>query len=97
MEETRPEKPLLPQDALKRCRVRELCEVIGSGIQPLQNIGLLNHLDENKRKEWSPYWISRGFQAFEKLLSQSAGKYCVDDEISMADLCLIPQVHNARK
>lgn len=97
LEETRPQQPLLPQDPFKRCKVRELCEIIVSGIQPLQNLGLLVHLSEEKKMNWAQNSIARGFDAIEKLLSASAGKYCVGDYISMADCCLVPQVFNAQK
>lgn len=97
LEETRPQRPILPQDVHKRCKVREICEVITSGIQPLQNLIVLIHVGEEKKKEWAQHWITRGFRAIEKLLSTSAGKFCVGDEISMADCCLVPQVFNARR
>lgn len=89
--------PLLPQDPIKRCRVREISEVITSGIQPLQNTGVVAQFDEVKRVEWARFWIVRGFDAIEKLLAASAGKFCVGDEITMADCCLVPQVYNARR
>lgn len=97
LEETRPQRPLLPQDVHKRAKVREICEIICSGIQPLQNLIVLIHVGEEKKKEWAQHWITRGFRAVEKVLSTSAGKYCVGDEISMADCCLVPQVFNARR
>lgn len=50
LEETRPQRPLLPQDVHKRCKVREICEVITSGIQPLQNLIVLIHVGEEKKK-----------------------------------------------
>lgn len=98
LEETRPETSLLPQDALKRCKVRELCQVIASGIQPLQNVTVLMQIGD-KGNDWAKQWITKGFIAIEKLLSTSplAGKFCVGDEISMADCCLVPQVFNARR
>lgn len=97
LEETRPQRPLLPQDVHKRAKAREVCEVITAGIQPLQNLIVLIHVGEEKKKEWAQHWITRGFRAIEKLLSTSAGKYCVGDEITMADCCLVPQVFNARR
>lgn len=97
LEETRPQRPLLPQDVIKRAKVREICEVIASGIQPLQNLIVLIHVGEEKKKEWAQHWITRGFRAVEKLLSTSAGKFCVGDEVSLADCCLVPQVFNARR
>lgn len=98
LEETRPnQRPLMPQDCFKRAKVREICEVISSGIQPLQNLIVLIYVGEEKKKEWAQHWITRGFRAVEKLLSACAGKYCVGDEITLADCCLVPQVFNARR
>lgn len=97
LEETRPSRPLLPQDVIKRAKTREICEVIASGIQPLQNLIVLIHVGEEKKKEWAQHWITRGFRAVEKLLSTSAGKFSVGDDVTLADCCLIPQVFNARR
>lgn len=97
LEESRPQKPILPQDAYKRCKVREICEVITSGIQPLQNNIVLKHVKGEQEKQWAQYFITRGFRAVEKLLKVSSGKYSVGDEITMADCCLVPQVFNARR
>jgi len=97
LEETRPQRPLMPQDVVKRARVREICEVIASGIQPLQNLFVLIQVGESKKLEWAQLFINRGFRAVEKLLSSTAGKYCVGDELTLADCCLVPQVFNARR
>ncbi|XP_011866471.1 PREDICTED: probable maleylacetoacetate isomerase 2 [Vollenhovia emeryi] len=97
LDETRPSPPLMPADPIKRARMREICDVIVSGIQPLQNVSLLKHMEERRKEEWPRYWIIRGFTAVEKLLSSSAGKYCIGDEITLADCCLVPQIYNARK
>ncbi|XP_029642112.1 maleylacetoacetate isomerase [Octopus sinensis] len=96
LNDTRPEPALLPKCPAKKAVVREICECIVSGIQPLQNVGVLQKLGD-KKMEWSLYWIEKGFHALENLLKQSAGKYCVGDEITMADLCLVPQVYNAER
>ena len=47
--------------------------------------------------EWGRYWIDLGFKGLEKVLESSAGRYCVGDNITMADLCLVPQVYNANR
>ncbi|KAJ8673259.1 hypothetical protein QAD02_004521 [Eretmocerus hayati] len=97
LEETRPHYPLMPKDPVKRARVREICEVIVSGIQPLQNVAVIDHVGDERRLQWAQYWINKGFTAVEELLLLSAGKYCFGDEITLADCCLVPQVYNARK
>ncbi|CAH1393620.1 unnamed protein product [Nezara viridula] len=97
LEETRPERALMPNDVLKRSKVREICDIIVTGIQPLQNWTLLCELEEDKRNEWAQRWIDKGFEAVEKLLTLSSGKYCVGNEITVADCCLIPQIYNARR
>eukprot|EP01061_Rhynchopus_euleeides_P030371 TRINITY_DN50481_c0_g1_i1.p1 TRINITY_DN50481_c0_g1~~TRINITY_DN50481_c0_g1_i1.p1 ORF type:complete len:244 (+),score=107.12 TRINITY_DN50481_c0_g1_i1:48-734(+) len=91
--------PLLPKDLLQRAKVRELCNIIASGIQPIQNLAVLKKVgadfgDEHKTK-WAQYWITEGFKALEKALERTAGKYCFGDEVTMADCCLVPQIYNA--
>jgi len=97
LEETRPQLALLPKDPVKRAKVREIVELICSGIQPLQNIAVLDHIGKDQGLKWAQHWIIHGFQGLEKILSQSAGQFCVGDELTMADLCLVPQVRNARR
>ncbi|KAH8417385.1 hypothetical protein KR222_009955, partial [Zaprionus bogoriensis] len=97
LEETRSQYPLLPEDPVKRAKVREIVQIICSGIQPLQNVGVLKYLPKGEGLPWARQWINHGFQGLEKVLSESAGKYCVGDEFSMADCCLVPQVYNARR
>ncbi|KAG9481725.1 hypothetical protein GDO78_010778 [Eleutherodactylus coqui] len=94
LEETRPLPPLLPKDPIKRAQCRMLSDHITSGIQPLQNLFVLQKVGDGKL-EWAQYFIMKGFQALEMLLQETSGKYCVGDEVTMADLCLVPQVANA--
>lgn len=96
LNETRPQYPLMPTDFYKRAMVREICDTIASGIQPLQNLAVLIKMGDQKM-EWARQVIARGFNAVEKLLYKSAGKYSVGDEITIADLCMVPQVYNARR
>lgn len=94
LNDTRPEPPILPKCPLKKAIVREICECIVSGIQPLQNLAVLQKVGENKI-EWGHYWIEKNFHALELMLSRSSGKYCVGNDVTMADMCLVPQVYNA--
>ncbi|KAJ6661268.1 hypothetical protein lerEdw1_015405 [Lerista edwardsae] len=96
LEETRPQTRLLPQDPKKRAQVRMISDHIASGIQPLQNLTVLQQIGE-KKLEWAQHYISRGFKALEQILQETAGRYCVGDEVTMADLCLVPQVYNANR
>uniref|UniRef100_A0A3B4TC89 Maleylacetoacetate isomerase n=1 Tax=Seriola dumerili TaxID=41447 RepID=A0A3B4TC89_SERDU len=95
IDETRPGPRLLPADPKKRAQVRMISDLIASGIQPLQfqNLYVIQKIGADK-VQWSQHFIDRGFQ-LEPILKQTAGKYCVGDEISMADICLVPQVYNA--
>ncbi|KAM8834421.1 maleylacetoacetate isomerase isoform 2-T2 [Synchiropus picturatus] len=96
IEETRPGPRLLPTDPKKRAQVRMISDMIASGIQPLQNLHVIQKIGAEK-VPWAQYFINRGFQALEPVLKQTAGVYCVGDEISMADVCLVPQVYNAER
>ncbi|XP_073465221.1 maleylacetoacetate isomerase isoform X1 [Aquarana catesbeiana] len=94
LEETRPSPALLPRDPVQRARCRMISDHITSGIQPLQNLAVLKKVGDGSQ-EWAQHFITRGFQALEQLLQDTAGRYCVGDEVTMADLCLVPQVANA--
>ncbi|XP_034381166.1 maleylacetoacetate isomerase isoform X1 [Cyclopterus lumpus] len=96
IDETRPGPRLLPADPKQRAQVRMISDIIASGIQPLQNLYVIQKIGAEK-VQWAQHFIDRGFQALEPILKQTAGKYCVGDEISMADICLVPQVYNAER
>ncbi|XP_010184794.1 PREDICTED: maleylacetoacetate isomerase isoform X3 [Mesitornis unicolor] len=96
LEDTHPTPRLLPQDPKKRAQVRMITDHIVTGIQPLQNQGILKQMGE-KNMEWAQNCIGFGFQALEQILKHTAGRYCMGDEVSMADLCLVPQVYNAER
>uniref|UniRef100_A0A8C7YGB9 Maleylacetoacetate isomerase n=1 Tax=Oryzias sinensis TaxID=183150 RepID=A0A8C7YGB9_9TELE len=96
IDETRPGPRLLPVDPKARAKVRMISDLIASGIQPIQNLSVLQKVGEEK-VPWAQHFINRGFQALEPILKETSGKYCVGDEISMADICLVPQVYNAER
>nr|XP_045008850.1 maleylacetoacetate isomerase-like [Jaculus jaculus] len=97
LEETRPTPRLLPQDPKKRASVREISNLIASSIQPLENLSVLKQVGQENQLTWAQKVIASGFTALEQILQKTAGKYCVGDEVSMAYLCLVPQVANAER
>lgn len=105
LEEIHPNPPLLPHNALGRARVRALAQVVVCDIHPLNNSRVLKYLekefgiDENGRKKWYRHWVAEGFTALEKLLTGNpdTGRFCHGDSPTLADLCLVPQVFNARR
>jgi len=103
LEERHPHPALLPSDPLGRARVREMVEVINSGIQPIQNLSVMQELkrtfdiDKDGTLSWSRYWITRGFDALETLVIRSNGRYSSGDQVTLADVCLVPQIYNARR
>ncbi len=93
-------KPLLfPKDPFKFATVIQLCEIIGAGTQPLQNLVVLEHYsqDPQARKDWARHWITRGLKGFHETALKFSGQYSVGDELTAADLFLIPQLYNARR
>lgn len=90
---------LLPKDLLQRAQCRALCQLIVSGIQPIQNLGTLNKLEPDQRQEWARYFINKGFEALERMLSDRVfvTGCCISEQVTLADFCLVPQVYNARR
>jgi maleylacetoacetate isomerase len=105
LEETHPEPPLMPRDALGRARVRSLAQSVACEIHPLNNLRVLQYLDndlkvnETTKATWYRHWISLGFTAIEAMLanSPSTGTYCHGNTPGLADCCLIPQISNSRR
>ncbi len=105
LEETHPQPPLLPPDAIGRARVRALCAAVACDIHPLNNLRVLRYLsstlgiDEPRRDAWYRHWIEIGFEAIERLLQRDRppGPYCHGETPTLADCCLIPQVFNANR
>ncbi|MDE2157161.1 MAG: maleylacetoacetate isomerase [Xanthomonadaceae bacterium] len=103
LDETRPERPLLPADARGRARVRALAMVIACDTHPLGNLRVLNRLesqfvaDQTQRDEWARHWIAMGFQALEAMLADNAatGRFCHGDTPGLVDACLVPQFYGA--
>jgi len=105
LDEVRPEPPLLPDEPFGRARVRQIAYAIACDIHPLNNLRVLLYLrdrfgiDDPARADWQRHWMTNGFAALETLLanSQQTGTYCHGDAPTLADVCLIPQLANARR
>lgn len=103
LEERHPEPPLLPREPFARARARALAEVVNSGVQPLQNLEVMQRLggtfgaDKPAQQAWARAYIERGLAALEAMVTPGAGRFSVSDEVSFADLCLVPQLYNARR
>lgn len=103
LDERYPTPPLLPEAPADRARVRSLALLIACDIHPLNNLRVLRYLehqlrcDEAARLAWYHHWIALGFQAIEAVLAEHAGAFCCGDRPTLADLCLVPQVYNARR
>jgi len=101
LDETHPEPLLLPKDPIARARARALAQIVACDIHPLNNVGPLRYLKHEMHQEqgaidaWYHHWVVAGFEAFESLARP--GPYSCGGQVTMADLCLVPQVYNARR
>jgi maleylacetoacetate isomerase len=101
LEETQPTPPLLPADPKARARVRAVAQVVSCDIHPLGNSGTRNYLmqtlglDEAAVNAWSRHWIEEGFVAIEQMIEP--GPYAFDGTPTLADICIVPQLANARR
>lgn len=102
LDELHPTPALLPTDALERAKVRAAAYVIACDVHPVQNLKILNRLraldvGEDAIQKWACDTIEEGLAAFETLLPAHSGAFCFGDTPSLADICLIPQLANARR
>lgn len=102
LEEVRPHPALLPADPLDRARVRAFAQVIACDIHPIQNLRVLGWLreaglDEEAVAAWARRVIHQGLDACDALLPAHGGRFCFGDAPTLADLCLVPQLANARR
>jgi maleylpyruvate isomerase len=102
LDETHPQPPLLPKDPLARAKVRAFAQVIACDIHPLNNTSPLRYLknqmgqEQSRIDEWYHHWILEGFQALESLMPTPA-PYSFGSTVTLADVCLVPQVANAQR
>lgn len=99
LDETHGGPPLLPTDPLMRAHVRAAAQVIAVDIHPVQNLKILGRVQAlgGDANAWAARVIEEGFAAFDTLIAPHAGRFCFGDTVSLADVCLVPQLVNARR
>jgi maleylpyruvate isomerase len=103
LDETHPEPPLLPADALGRARVRALAHDVACEIHPLNNLRVLRYLvhdlkvAEDDKNRWYRHWVETGLETVERQLAAQPGRYCHGATPTLADCTLVPQIFNARR
>lgn len=97
-----PEPRLIPQDAPQRARVLEIANLIACDMHPVNNLKILRYLvnelsiSDDQKNTWYKHWIAEGFKSLEGLLANAGSdKFCIGNQVSLADCCLVPQVANA--
>lgn len=106
LDERYPEPPLMPRDTEEKWYVRAVSQIVGCEMHPLNNVRVLKYLksaygldDAKVNGDWYPHWIAEGFAGLEAFLAAQGrcGSYVLDERVSMADVCLVPQVFNAQR
>ena len=96
-------EPLLPSDLKSRGVVRAMAQMVACDLHPLNNLRVLNYLkssfgvNETGVNEWYRHWVAETFKALEVMVSRFGGVYCFGDNMSLVDVCLVPQVYNAQR
>ena len=98
-----PEPPLMPADPGDQGHIRAMSLAIACDIHPLNNLRVLKYLtgelgvDEEAKNRWYRHWVGEGFAALEAMATPRAGEHLFGDRITLADVCLVPQMYNARR
>lgn len=101
LDEVHRDPPLLPRDPVERAKVRALAQLIACDIHPLNNVSPLRYLknelgqDQAKIDRWYHHWVLEGFDAMEAMVRPAP--YAFGSAVTLADICLVPQVYNARR
>jgi maleylacetoacetate isomerase len=103
LERTHPTPSLWLNNPFLQAQAMSIAQAICCDIHPLNNLRILKYLERNlglseeQKTDWYQHWIHEGFKPLEKQLSQMARNFCIGDNLSIADICLVPQVYNANR
>lgn len=103
LEEAYPKDPVLPKDPIQRATSRAIAQIIALDVHPLNNLRVLQLLEsefgagQKKRGNWYHHWLAKGFEAVEVMVKEAPGDFCIGDQPTLADICLVPQVYNAKR
>ena len=105
LEESYPQPPLLPRDPADKAVVRSMALVIACEVHPIQNLRVLQYVkreynqSDEQVNRWAQHWINLGLAALEQMIvaQPRRGKFCFGDTLTLADICLVPQLGNARR
>ena len=105
LEERYLQPPLLPRDPADKALVRSMALIIACEIHPIQNLRVLQYVkreynqSDEQVNRWAQHWISLGLLALEQMIAAQPrrGKFCFGDSPTLADICLVPQLGNARR
>lgn len=105
LEEKHPSPPLLPKHPADKALVRSMAMIIACEVHPIQNLRVLNYVKkeysqtDEQVNRWAQHWIDLGLSALEQMIvaQPKRGKFCFADAPTLADICLIPQLGNARR
>ncbi|MBE8168712.1 MAG: maleylacetoacetate isomerase [Shewanella sp.] len=103
LDDVYPQASLLPTAAREKAIVRSMALLVACDVHPVNNLSILQYLsnefeaDDSAKAKWYQHWVHKGFVALEAMLEKYSGKYCFGDVVTLADLCLVPQVYNANR
>ena len=98
-----PDPPLMPRNIIEQAHVRSLSLAVACDIHPLNNLRVLKYLkgavgaSDEAKDEWYRHWVAEGLAALEAMALPRAGAFLFGDEVTLADVCLVPQLYNARR
>ena len=98
--------PLMPKSPEEKWYVRAVSKIIGCEMHPLNNVRVLKYLksaygldDDKVNKDWYPHWVAEGMRGLEAFIvsQRRSGMFCLGNQFTMADVCLVPQIYNAKR